>query len=274
MTSAIQDWKTQVSAHDTQAATLPDTPSWASGDMWRPLMSNFKMDPRRTDDDTLNRLMQRVDPESTVLDVGGGAGRFALPLALKCKHVTVVEPADSMVEALGASREEAGITNVSVVQELWDVAKVDPVDVVLAAHAVYGVVDAEQFLRKLEATAKEQVIILAYTEQPQSQLAPFWKSVYGDERINLPGLREIINVLWEMDIYPDLDMFPPASQRSWGSRESALDQLRRQLHVSPDSEEDERLKKAVDDLLIETPDGLALRDTKPRVQGIISWSPE
>jgi len=49
-------------------------------DRWEPFSSFFKADPRRTDDVEVNRLVQEVTPATTLLDVGAGAGRFALPL--------------------------------------------------------------------------------------------------------------------------------------------------------------------------------------------------
>lgn len=274
MKSAIEKWKTRVEAHHAQSLKVQETSSWESGDFWRPLMSNFKVDPFRKDDETLERLRRVVSEGSTLIDVGGGAGRFALPLALKCKHVTVVEPADSMVEGLREGMRDAKIENVSIVNELWEDARVEPADVVLSAHSIYGVADAEGFLRKLNDSATSRVLILAFTEQPQTQLAPFWKPVHGEERITLPGLIELVNVLWSVDIYSDLEMFAPISGQVWESGEDAFEQLLHRLHVSPGSAEEGRLKQAVQDLLVETPDGFTTRDAKPRRQGLLSWSLE
>ena len=274
MTSSIEKWKTRVEAHHAQSLKVQELSAWESGDFWRPLMSNFKADPYRTDDDTLDRLRQEVPEGSTLIDVGGGAGRFALPLALKCEHVTVVEPADSMVEGLREGMREAKIENVSIVNELWEDARVETADVVLAAHSIYGVVDADGFLRKLNESAVSRVLVLAFTEQPQTQLAPFWKPVHGEDRITLPALVELVNVLWSMDIYPDLEMFAPTSGQVWESREDAFEQLLHRLHVTTGSVEEGRLRQAVQGLLVETPEGIAVRDARPRRQGLLSWSPE
>ena len=71
-------------------------------------LPTFKANPHRTDDVEINRLVQEVTPATAVLDVGGGAGRFALPLALRCQHVTVVEPSPSMGQSLLSDRGGGG----------------------------------------------------------------------------------------------------------------------------------------------------------------------
>ncbi len=273
MASAIDDWRWRVEGHNLQSTRVQGESLWASGEFWRPLMSNFKVDPHRTDDPGLNHLLSQVTPDVTVLDVGGGAGRFALPLALRCKHVVVVEPADSMVEALNEGAREAGIRNLTVVQELWEDADVEPADVVLSAHSVYGVVEAEPFIRKLEANARQKVIVVALTEQPQSQLSPFWKPLFGEERIDLPALCELMNVLWELKIYPSLRMFPPTAVQTFESREAAFEQLKHRLHVGDESEAEQRLRAAISDLLVDTPEGLTIKGSKPRRLGVLTWNP-
>lgn len=273
MVSAIDYWKQRVDGHNLQSTRVEGKSLWASSDFWRPLMSNFAVDPHRTDDPGLNRLLTEVNSDSTVIDVGGGAGRFALPLALRCNSVVVVEPANSMVESLLQGARAASINNVTVVQELWEDAKVETADIVLSANSVYGVVEVEQFIRKLEAHAKIQVIMMVLVNQPESNFSPFWKALNGEERVDLPGLRELVNVLWELDIYPSMQMFPPTPIPTFESKEVAFEELKRRLHVDNDSQEARRLSDAIPDLLVEAPNGLTTKGVPPRRLGIISWTP-
>ncbi len=69
-------------------------------DHWRPYAARFRADPRRTDDPLVNRLAGELSPQQTLIDVGAGGGRLALPLALRCRKVVAVEPSQSMVEVL------------------------------------------------------------------------------------------------------------------------------------------------------------------------------
>ena len=104
-TTAKHRWSDRVEAHHAQSESVKDD-SFRSDDFWRPFASDFRQDPRRRDDAALNRLFPYIGPEQTVLDVGGGAGRFALPLALRCRHVTIVDPSDSMLEEARSTAQE------------------------------------------------------------------------------------------------------------------------------------------------------------------------
>ena len=83
--SAIEVWKQRVAAHRAQSQKIRTAQGIAEVDRWEVVSPLFKANPRREDDVEVNRLAQVVIPGMTVLDVGGGAGRFALPLALRCR---------------------------------------------------------------------------------------------------------------------------------------------------------------------------------------------
>ena len=271
MASAVENWGKKVRAHYSQNTAAEGQSQWASGDHWRPLMANFKVDPHRTNDSSLDRSKQIVGPASTVIDVGGGAGRYALPLSFHCKQVTVVEPADSMVDALKESMQEENIGNVSVIQSQWEDAAVEPGNVVLSAFSVYGVPDVVPFIRKLEAKSKDLVIMLVLVDQPESQYSPLWKAAYGEERIDLPALSKLMNVLWEMDIFPSLEMLEPTAPQLFESREAALERIGHTLSVGRDSSEYTKLRDVIEDHLIESAGGFLLKDARPRRLGIITW---
>lgn len=273
MASAIEYWKKRVEAHHAQSLKAQG-PQEQPADFWKGLTSQFTNDPHRTDDPVLNKLLMGVTSNMTVLDVGGGAGRFALPLALHCEHITVVEPSESMVAALRAGAKEAGIENLSIVQNEWQDASVDPADTVLCAHVLYGTAEIEPFLRKLDSHARERVKIVSFMDSPMSQVSPLWEAIHNEQRINLPALPEMLNVLWEMDIYPDVEMVGTADIRSVPNRDDAVKMLRKFLYVKPDTEMDARLQELLDEHLEETPTGLVIKGSRPRRQALVSWVPK
>jgi 2-polyprenyl-3-methyl-5-hydroxy-6-metoxy-1,4-benzoquinol methylase len=273
--SAIEVWKQRVVSHHAQSnqvrAALGDT---GTGDVWEAASPFFKADPRRTADVEVDRLAREVHPATTLLDVGGGAGRFTLPLALRCRHVTVVEPSPGMRESLRHLAVEAGIENVTVVAKRWEEAEVEPADVVLSAHVIYMIEDIRAFVVKLAEHAREKVLMPTFMRPPMSRYAPFWRWVHGEERTTLPGAAEFMQVLWEMGIYPHLEMFAPIPFRTFKDWQRALDSIRPRLFVTPGTDKDARLQQAMRELLIETPDGYTIKGIPPGRLALISWRPE
>ena len=273
MKDAIVAWKERVDSHHAQSIRVRDSSGWPTGDSWSAITSLFTADPYRTDDRILDQVAEKISSNHSVLDVGGGAGRYALPLALRCSQVKVVEPSPSMVEALLLEAKKAGIDNLAVVQGSWEQARVGAADVVFCAHVLDGTSEVEPFVRKLQGHAYKRVLILESMESPQASFAPVWAYVHQEPRKNLPGLPELLAVLGDMGIHPDVEMFEPIKPETAPNKEAAMSILRQMLYVRPDTEEDARLGKAIDDLVTETPQGFGIKDTAPRRQGLISWRP-
>src|SRR3954451_19465194 len=66
-----------------------------SGDIFAGLPADhplMKADPRRQHEPNLAIIASYVEPDDVIVDVGGGAGRIALPLALRCREVINVDP--------------------------------------------------------------------------------------------------------------------------------------------------------------------------------------
>ena len=272
--SAIEVWKQRVAAHHAQSAQVRGALGITATDIWEPLSLFFKADPHRTDDFEVDRLAREVNPSTTLLDVGGGAGRFALPLALRCHHVTVVEPSPGMGESLRQLAAEAGIENVSIVAKRWQEAEVEPADVVLSAHVLYMIENIRLFVAKMVAHARQKVALLMFMRSPLARYAPFWRRVHGEDKRELPGAGELMQVLWEMDIYPDLAMFEPRPPRAFKDWQTALETLRRRLHVRPESAKDARLRETMQALLSETPGGYVMKEATPERLALISWQPK
>ena len=134
-------------------------------DHWTQYARQFKADPRRTGDVLVERLRSYLRAEDSLLDVGAGGGRLALPLALSCRSVTAVEPSPSMCAVLRETAGESGIA-VHVVESEWLDAEVAPADVVLCSHVLYVIQNIQAFVRKLEAQARRQVLVVMFQVGP------------------------------------------------------------------------------------------------------------
>jgi 2-polyprenyl-3-methyl-5-hydroxy-6-metoxy-1,4-benzoquinol methylase len=268
--SALAAWRSRVESHHAQSHSVMD-PSARAADFWAGYASAFRADPRRADDEALDILLGLTEETSTVLDVGGGAGRFALPLSLKCASVSVVDPSETMLSQLRLAIDQEGINNLSMVRSEWVTADVEPRDLVLCSHVVYGVVDIAGFIRKLEDHANRMVALVSFVDAPQSHLSGLWETVHGEPRIDLPALPELTNVLWDLDIYPDIVMVATKRSRTFESPETALEELTRRLFIGDNPVKEERLRAALRHSLESTSDGFVVAGARPVRQGIIKW---
>ena len=271
--SAIQQWKFMVEAEHAQSERMrrhepPPT------DHWRPYAQHFRADPWRTDDLLLNRLKQELQAHQTLLDVGAGGGRLALPLALRCRRVAAVEPSSSMAEVLSQQVSDLSIQNVSLVQAKWEDAEVEAADIVLCCHVLYVVPDIESFVRELESHARQSVLVVLFKSAPQSQTYPLWKRIHGEDRLHLPSLPEFQEVLAELDIDAHMETLPPQQSRGFDDREQALEQLGRRLYLEPDSRKMAELESMLPDLLEEVEGTLVIRGSQPLEPGLVIWRPK
>jgi 2-polyprenyl-3-methyl-5-hydroxy-6-metoxy-1,4-benzoquinol methylase len=82
----------------------------------------------------LNRLKRLVGRDSTVLDIGAGTGRLALPLAKIARKVTVLEPAELSMIQLRKNAVKERIENLGYIECLWsDYSILDKYDLVFSA---------------------------------------------------------------------------------------------------------------------------------------------
>ncbi|MEO8456448.1 MAG: class I SAM-dependent methyltransferase [Chloroflexota bacterium] len=268
--SAVEDWRKQVESHHAQTKAAIEKAGAAHADLWSGLAEGFRDDPRRTGDPVVELISEWLTPQSTLIDVGGGAGRFALPLALRCREVIVVEPSEAMQTALGESMQGSGISNVSVVGEKWEDAKVQPADVVLAAHVVYGVTDIAGFVHKMDENSTKAAAVLIGTRAPLSRMSALWEAARQEKRIDLPSLPELLPVLWEMGIEPDVTMIDAPRPLHAHSMDAALQMARHFLYITAGSAEDTRLVAAAPALLEESEAGVTTRGFSFR-QAMVWW---
>ena len=284
MQSVFEAWREQIEAHERDMQALRgdgDEQGHAHGHghghghgrQGGFGFTNRPLDPYRADDAALNGLFAALGSGADVLDVGGGSGRYALPLATRAKRVTVVEQSEDSVELLTSRAEEAGINNITVINEVWEDAEAPTADMALCSLVLHHIPDVVPFVSKLQDHATDRVVILEMAETPGAVLHPFFERVYGSTPSPLPGLARLMEVLWAMDIYPDLDMLAPEPVIVTPDREATLELMQRRLGVEEGSAEDERLRAAADELLEETPDGVTVRGAAPHRQAIITWKP-
>lgn len=129
----------------------------------------------------LDLLLAAVGPTSSVLDVGAGWGRFAVPLARAARVVTAVEPSASLRALLRENAARAGIDDarLRIVEAGWEEAEVAPADLVLCANVLTPLADVGPFLRKLDAHTAGRCYIVLRAVPMDAPLADLWRAIHG-----------------------------------------------------------------------------------------------
>ncbi len=244
-------------------------------DTWGAIASRFRADPRRELDPFLEKLASFLRPDDVLVDIGGGAGRNSLPMAGRCREVVNVEPSPGMLAEFRASADEAAITNARPVQSGWMEAEGVEGDILLAAHITYFVPQIEPFVDKLEKACRRRVIIDVLTVPPPNQSGEFFRLLYGEAQRLVPDPDELVAVLEEMRIEPEvIEIGSAAARRPLPrTREEAINNELGLGWVAPaDIERARRLfAEKFDELFVETPTGFARRGAEDVRELMITW---
>jgi CTP:molybdopterin cytidylyltransferase MocA/SAM-dependent methyltransferase len=272
------EWSERVSANRQQVERIREVPD---GDFYAPVRSLFRADPTRTDDPVLAALLAHVQPGDRWLDVGAGAGRFALPIARALApsggSVVALDASPSMLESLDEIAADFGIENVHTVEARWPpAAGTDPAaeaaDVVLIAHVGYDVAEIGPFVDALEAAARRACIAVLMERVPASAADPFWPPVHGQARDRLPALPEFLELLRARGRACAVERVPNEG-RAFESRAELGGFVRRQLWIDPGGPKEARFQAALETLAVEADGGWRIADQAPNEIGIVTWQP-
>jgi FkbM family methyltransferase len=176
---------------------------------WENHVNTFVKNTVQMSDLTKKQLdLLQLPPESSVIEVGGGTGRIAIPIAKRVKQVTVVEPSLNMLTLLKENSKKQNVANISIINKAWEEVNVGvdvPVhDVALASFSLF-MADIEGSLKKLTEVAKHRVYIFS--------LASTWvekdiqRLIYGGiSPLELPDYLYIYHILHELDILPNVEI--------------------------------------------------------------------
>jgi CTP:molybdopterin cytidylyltransferase MocA/SAM-dependent methyltransferase len=269
-------WAARVRANRDQVERIREVPDGA--DFYAPVRSLFRADPTRTDDPVVRALLDLVGHGDTWLDVGAGAGRFALPIARALDEsggsVVALDPSTSMLESLREIAEDYAIENLRTVEARWPVS--DPgaleSDVVLIAHVGYDVEKIGPFVDGLEAAARRVCVAVLMNQAPASASDAFWPRVHAEARVALPALPDFVELLRARGREPSVARVS-VEPRRFESRDAIEGFVRRQLWIDPKGTKEASFQAALDELIVPDGGNWGIRDRPNNDIGIVTWSP-
>jgi SAM-dependent methyltransferase len=273
-----RSWAERVRANREQVDRVREIPD--GQDFYAQVTSLFRADPRRTDEPVLDLLRARVEPEDTWLDIGAGAGRYALPIALLAREVIALDPSAGMLDTLRDQVTELGITNVRPVDGRWPpdralaetLGQFPAADVALIAHVGYDVEAIGPFVDAMEAAAGRLCVAVLMERQPASVADPFWPLVHAESRVGLPALPDFLDLLRERGRNPAVTVVP-REPRTFEARTELEGFLRRQLWIADGGEKERRYRAALEDLVVEREGGFGIRGQQRMPTGVAVWHP-
>ena len=242
-------------------------------------------DPLRPIGPNLAVIASYIEADDVIIDVGGGAGRMSLPLALRCREVINVEPSPTMATGFRTNAAGAGISNTRIIEGERPHVDVPAGSVALVNHVTYMTREIVPFIKKLEQAGRRRVLITVNSVPGPSIQRVLYQLVHGEAEEVVPGHVELINVIWELGILPDIRVLPqptvpftpapscdaaiagaisrfPGEQWGWWGLEPDLEHRLRSI-----------LEARFDELFAADPEGFIPRYVAPGREILITWEP-
>lgn len=210
----------------------PGAGSLSDGSFWdrRAGRRGVTASPADTEADPFLRRLRRVArPSSTAIDVGAGGGRFALPLAAGVGHLTAVDPSAGMLKILRRGAAEQGLKNLTTVRGRWEEAGAAEADIVFSAFVLTLVPDVRPFLQKLEAAARDHVLLYLGAYSGDAVLDPLWRHFHGAPRSPGPTYLDALAVLRELGIAPEVKVVESPNRKRFATVDEAVEHYREGL---------------------------------------------
>lgn len=275
--SAIETHDRMVAAYNEQQARInarrPGEDIWTGA-----LAARFRDNPHRDLDPTIAAIAALVRPDDVFLDAGGGAGRISLPLALRCREVINLDPSEGMREVFESVRAEAGIENARFVKADWLESDGIEGDVALAAHVTYFVSDIRRFIEKLSRAARRLAAVNVYSVPPPNSGADLFELEHEEKQALVPGHAELIAVLWEMGLLPEVRVLPLLRQGGGGqfltvlkTKEEAIASVANIPGRAPSSTLPDLAAAHFDEVFVERDGGWVRRPSADARPLLITW---
>jgi SAM-dependent methyltransferase len=253
-----QLWRSLV-AERSAAAGSHSNPSY-----WDRRAPSYASSTQARADEFLDVLAPYLSPRKTLIDVGAGAGRHALPLAERLEWVTAVEPSEGM-RAQIPSRD-----NMTVVASTWEDAAIAPADLLICCHVMYGVEEPVPFIAKMERSARERIFVMLREVPLHHPAVVVRERLLGEEEPRLPRFTDLFMLLIQMGIAPDVDFIRYPINQRYAGMEEALADCRALIGEGWD---EPKARAILLDLLVEEGRELVF-DGGVTLAGIAHWRPQ
>jgi len=233
-----------------------------------------KYSERASKDNYTEKLISNMilTKDDTVLDVGCGEGSVTIPLSKEVASVTAVDATDKMLEILDEKIAENKISNIKTVKDdvnELSLEKIGKHDIVLASRVVNGIKSPRKVFSNFNEIANKYVFITLFGPNNWKLEKDFFKYI-GKEYNGAPSYTILLNLLAEMDIYPNVINLDVGPVRTYKTIEEAMDNGKWNL-AKFNEEEQKLLPKFLESILEENEEGLLTNPTDKPDWILIWW---
>lgn len=221
-------------------------------------------------DPLLARVQSATGPETVVLDVGCGPGRFALALAPEVAQVVALDPSPAMLTLLRRQARREGLDNVTTVTGRWQDVEIEPVDVALCSYVLPLIEDALGFLAKLDASCRHEAFVYLSAMSTDAVVDPFWRHFHDAPRNPGPTYLDALAVLAELGIDADVEVVELPVRTRFDSLGEAVRDYRDHLLLGDSPEVRKELRALLSSWLVPA-DGSLRPPLRSTPAAILHW---
>lgn len=180
----------------------------------------------------LVKMIRFLKEDSTVLDVGAGAGAYSIPLAKVARSVTVVEPSKGQIARLLKRAEKNGLENIQVINKRWqdvDKAELETYDLVNAAYC-FHMPDIMPALQKMLDVTKGALSLVTLADHGFRDV---YEGIFGEHE-GEPEYVYLYNALLQMGYPSNVEIF---NRRYQLPLEMQTEILKSSYDLTPDVEQ-------------------------------------
>ena len=245
-------WKVMISSSPWMTGTLGERESFWDKRARQFNVNESMMQNRERAEKQIANL--ELKPEYTVLDVGAGIGRLAIPIAKRVNSVTGIDSSKGMLACLRENMEKEEVHNITCINKRWEDVElgvdIEPHDVILASHSL-AMLDIQEALAKMDAASKKYVYILTSAGRWMGDdEEALWKAIFCERhRAWGSDYMFVYNILHDMEIYANVEISDSEFEQRYKSLDEAVNKWK-EMYELP-SEKRRVLREYLSKMLVE-----------------------
>ncbi|WP_181438729.1 class I SAM-dependent methyltransferase [Paenibacillus sambharensis] len=179
------------------------------------------------------QLLEWMDREDEVLEIGPGWGNYTYPVAGKVKSLTCLDISSNVLEFIQSGLKQQGITNTGCMQGKWEEARLERTyDVVFGVNCFYRMQEIEEALLRMNRHARKRAVVGLTSGPEKPHLVELSKLSGFDVQLGRRDYIHLVNILYQIGIHAEVTLVPLEKETVYENREQLLEDNMRKVRCS------------------------------------------